>query len=215
MKIAAIHATTMAIKPTEEAFEEISTNEDWTLYHFLDTSLVSMLQMEGKLTPTIIRHFSRLFDSAQELQVDCILLTCSAFNNVTKILQPLYDAKLFRSDEAMLDKALLYERIGLISTMAETPVALRNYLEEKRNGIKIKSLISTDAFELILKGKNMEHDNLVKDLIQQVEGLVDVIVLSQYSLAHLVKQVKVGVPILSGPIESAKQCIEYIKINKK
>ncbi|MEW6661099.1 MAG: aspartate/glutamate racemase family protein [Bacillota bacterium] len=209
MKVAAIHATTMAIEPIEMAFRE--AGPEAKLLHFVDTGLVPMIQEHSKLTPAITRRFARLLESAEESGVGCIQLTCSAFNNVTAILQPLFASKLFRSDEAMLDEALKYERIGLISTMKETPPALISYMEEKRPGIQVKSLVNAQAFQLMLRGETAEHDRLVKDMIGPLEGTVDVIVLSQYSLAHLGNGVAVRVPVLTGPKAAANRCLAYLK----
>lgn len=208
MQAAVIHATTMAIKPIEKAFQD--TFSGIKLLHLVDTGLVPMIKEQGKLTPAIIRRFARLLESAEESGVDCIQLTCSAFNNVTAILQPLCTAKLFRSDEGMLDQALEYERIGLISTMKETPPALISYLEEKRPGIQVKSLVNDQAFQLMLRGETAEHDRLVIDMISSMVD-VDVIVLAQYSLAHLEKAVAVQVPVLTGPKAAADRCVAYLK----
>ncbi|MFB5284066.1 hypothetical protein [Peribacillus sp. Hz7] len=115
MKIALISATKASLAPIERAFYEEAP--DIELIHLLDTELLSMMEKEGALTSNIILRFSSLLNIAVSSEIDAIQLTCSAFNNITSILQPLYNVKLFRSDEAMLDQALAYERIGLISTV--------------------------------------------------------------------------------------------------
>jgi len=209
MKIGIIHATTMAVKPIEEAFRNIAP--EVKLLHFMDTGLVPMIQEIGGITPDILRRFSGLANMAQESSVSCIQLTCSAFNNSTDILQPMYTAKLFRSDEAMLDEALKFERIGLVSTMPETPAALISYLKGKRSDVEVSSVVNPEAFELVLKGKWDEHDRLVKKDIMSLDEKVDVIVLSQYSLAHLKDHVQTATPILSGPETSAERCIQYLQ----
>jgi signal transduction histidine kinase len=209
MKLALIHAMTASVKPIEEAFREVAPNV--TLLHFMDTGLLPLIKEHGKLTPPIVRRFSRLVNLAAESEVNAIQLTCSAFNNVTKMLQPLHSARLFRSDEAMLDEALAYERIGLISTVKETPVALHSYLLEKKPNIHVESLVGTDAIRLLYQGKKRDHDELVQGMIREMDGRVDVIVLSQYSMAHVAQQVEASIPILTGPSATAKRCLHYLQ----
>ena len=94
LKIALIHATTTALKPIEIAFQTVAPNIE--LLHFMDTSLLSLMEKSGKLAPPeIIRRFSALVNLACDSDVSCIQLTCSAFNDITAILQPLYSVNYF------------------------------------------------------------------------------------------------------------------------
>ncbi|MGG3469049.1 hypothetical protein ABES02_16405 [Neobacillus pocheonensis] len=209
MKIGLIHATTTAVNPIVEAFQEESTPVE--LLHFMDTGLLPMIEESSSLTPEIIRRFSLLVNLAVQSNVDCIQLSCSAFNNVTKILQPLYPMKLFRSDEAVLDEALGYERIGLISTVKETPIALMSYLKEKNPYVQMESLVEPGLIHLLMKGDKEQHDRRVREMVYQLEGKVDVIVLSQYSMEHIAAQVQSTIPILTAPRASAKRCLSYLR----
>jgi Asp/Glu/hydantoin racemase len=211
VKLALIHAMTASVKPIEDAFREVAP--DVKLFHFMDTGLLSMIGEEGKLTPTIAQRFSKLVNLAAELNVDAIQLTCSAFNNLTEVLQPLYTQKLFRSDEAMLDQALEYKRIGLVSTVNETPPALESYLKAKNPQAEVEAIVNTEAIRLFYEGKTNEHDRLVAKMIDQIEKNVDVIVLSQYSMAHVADQVNAAVPILTGPKATAERCLHHLKNN--
>lgn len=209
LKVGLIHATTSAIKPIEQAF--LKEAPEIELLHFMDTSLLSMIETSGSLTPEIIRKFVTLLNMAADAEVDCIQLTCSAFNNITSILQPLYSVKLFRSDEAMLDEALAYNRIGLISTVKETPAALITYLKEKKPDCHIESLVDPGLIHLLFQGKNDEHDLKVKNMIRKMDGRVDVIVLSQYSMEHVAHQIQTSIPILTAPLATVKRCLSYLQ----
>lgn len=210
MKVGIIHATTTALDPIIQAFRQ-EAHDEIELFHYMDTGLLSMMEESGTLTPEIIRRFSLLVNLAAQSDVDCIQLTCSAFNNVTQILQPLYPMKLFRSDEAMLDEALAYERIGLISTVRETPIALQSYLEEKKPGVQVESLVEPGLIHMLFQGRKEQHDEKVRDMIHEIEGKVDVIVLSQYSTEHIADQTHASVPILTAPRASAKRCLAYLR----
>lgn len=209
MKVALVHAMIESVQPIEEAFNEVAPDAE--IIHLLDTGLLNRLEEHGELTPAIIRRFTRLLDSAIDSDVDMIQLTCSAFNNLSSVLQPLYDAKIFRSDEAMLDRALAYNRIGLISTVQATPLALQGYLYEKSPNIHVESLVNKKALHLLKRGNTEEHDRLISEMILEIEKSVDVIVLSQYSMSHVASQIDATVPILTGPILTAKRCLDYFK----
>ena len=210
MKVGLIHAMTASVEPIEEAFREVAPHVQ--LLHFMDTGLLPLLQADGgKLTPAIVRRFSRLTALAAESNVDVIQLTCSAFNDITRLLQPFHSAKLFRSDEAMLDQALDYKRIALVSTVNETPAVLRTYLADKNPELHIESLVNTEAVQWLHKGNKKAHDDLVLEMIKSMDGKVDVIVLSQYSMAHVAQQAKTTMPILTGPKSTASRCLEYLQ----
>lgn len=211
MKVGFIHATTTAVEPINQAFRDIFPEAE--RYHFMDTGLLAMLEQAGELTPAIMRRFSQLVNLAAETEVDIIQLTCSAFNDITSILQPLYSAKLFRSDEAMLDEALQYERIGLVSTVRETPLALSNYLRTKKPSVHIESVVEPGLIKYLFEGKQAMHDQKVREMIDSIEGKVDVLVLSQYSMDHVAEQVETTVPILTAPRASAKRCLTYAQMH--
>lgn len=212
MKIALISATKVSLNPIERAFQPYM--DEVETFHLLDSSLLPLLKKEQKITPKIIHRFTKLIDLAIHANVDIVQLTCSAFNDVTSILQPLYDVKLFRSDEAMLDQALQYEKVGLVSTVYETPIVLGNYLRSKNPNIIIESVVSDGAIHLINEGKMEKHDQRVRKMVDEMSDKVDVIVLSQYSIAHVKNQVDSPIPVLNAPEATVERCIKYLKEEK-
>lgn len=209
MKIALLSATKVSLDPIENAFKKTNHNVD--IFHLLDSSLLSCLQTEKSVTPSIIKRFSNLIDIAISSKADAVLFTCSAFNNITSVLQPLYDIKLFRSDEAMLNQAAKYNKVGLVSTVLETPLALESYIKEIKPTIQIESVVDDDAMNMLNIGEHNQHDQRVKNMIYQLDGKVDVIVLSQYSMAHVKHQVSLETPILTAPDASVNMCVQYLK----
>jgi len=209
MKIALLSATKVSLEPIEQAFREVTTEVE--LFHLLDSSLLPMLKVEKKITPKIIQRFVKLIDLAVSADARAVLFTCSAFNNLADMLQPLYNIRLFRSDEAMLNQAIDYEKVGLVSTVAETPVALKSYMRKKTPSIQIESVVDDGVLDLLNTGLKEEHDERVRKMIDQLKGKVDVIILSQYSIAHVKEQTSLDVPILTAPDASAKQCAEYLQ----
>jgi|SRR5690625_3025489 len=209
MKIAFISATKASIDPIEKAINELSTNVEYI--HLMDTDLLLMLSKEGQMTSAIIQRFTTLINLAVASEVNAIQLTCSAFNDLVQVLQPLYNIKIFRSDEAMLDQAAMYKSIGLISTVLETPPVLIGYLKSKQPNVQIETSVSPGLIHLLYEDRKDEHDLQIKKMIKELEEKVDVIVLSQFSLAHIAKQINCSVPIIAAPDAAAKRCYEYIK----
>lgn len=209
MKIALLSATKVSIKPIEKAFQK-TNSDDIEIFHLLDTSLLPMLKKEKDITPEIIQRFIKLIDLAVSANSNAVLFTCSAFNNIADILQPIYDIRLFRSDEAMLNEASKYDKVGLVSTVKETPIALKSYLKKIKPTIQIESIVDDGAINLLNSNKKAEHDQKIIKMINHIKEKVDVIVLSQYSLAHIKKQVSLDIPILTGPDASVDLCIKYL-----
>lgn len=209
MKIALISATYVSLKPIEKAIQRNAP--DLEFFHLLDTSLLPMLKEEGKITPSIIQRFIKLIDLAQSSNVDAILFTCSAFNNIANMLQPMYDIRLYRSDQAMLKKASKYDRVGFVSTVAETPVALSTYLKTLNPEIHIKFIVKDGLIEYLQLGKKEEHDQEIRNMVEEVKDEVDVIVLSQYSIAHIKDQVSIDKPILTAPDTSIQLLVEDLR----
>jgi hypothetical protein len=207
MRIALIHATTTAIIPIDSALRKLNPNVN--IFHFMDTGLLEMLQLDGTLSERITERFQRLIQQAVDTQVDCIQLTCSAFNNLVEIFQPIYSIKMFRSDEAMLDAALGYQTIGLVATVRETPIALSHYLHQKNPVIQVRSLATPKAMDLLIRGRKDQHDQLIRDMVTQLEPVVDVILLSQYSMEHVKDQLSIQIPVLTGSELAAQRCLSY------
>lgn len=209
MKIALLSATKVSLKPIEDAFADV--NADVEIFHLLDTSLLPMLKEEKEITPAIIQRFVKLIDLAVSSNADIVQFTCSAFNNIANILQPLYDIRLFRSDEAMLNQASAYDRVGFVSTVNETPIALKSYLQEIKPSIHIESVVNDGTMNLLDLGKKEEHDQRVRKMIDEIKDKVDVIVLSQYSIAHVKHQVSIDIPILTAPDASVDLCLQHLQ----
>lgn len=205
MKVALISATKNSIEPIEKAFEIYAPDIEYI--HILDSDLLIMLEKSGFLTDELVDRFRDLCMLAVKSKVDVIQLTCSAFNDAVDVLRPIFHVPILRSDQAMLDKALKYNKIGLVSTVKETPIALSNYLKRRKPNIEIFSKVDDRAFQLLSQGKLKEHDYRVLTMVEGIQEKVDVIVLSQYSMEHVANQIVSRLPILT----AAKETVLHLK----
>ncbi|RST73140.1 hypothetical protein D4T97_014280 [Siminovitchia acidinfaciens] len=205
MKVALVSATKNSIQPIESAFDQYAQDIDYI--HLLDSELLNLMERDGYLTNEMVDRFIDLCRLALKSNADVIQLTCSAFNDVVDLLRPIFQVPILRSDQAMLDKALHFYRIGLVSTVKETPIALTNYLKRKNPRVKIFSEVDDGAIHLLSKGKREEHDSRVLTMIEDIHDKVDVIVLSQYSMEHVARQIDIEIPILT----AAKETVLHLR----
>lgn len=208
MRIALISATKLSLQPIENAIYEKEENIEF--FHLLDSSLINMLKKDGHLSERILNRFKKLCDMSMENGVDCIQLTCSAFNDVTELLKPLYNIPIYRSDEGMVEKALSYKNIGIVSTFAETPEVLKNYIHKKSPETKITIEVNTDLMKAFESGNKEQHDLGVLEMIDCLQGKVDAILLAQYSIAHVAKMKAFNIPIITAPNASIELCISSV-----
>lgn len=204
MKVALISATKNSIDPIEKAFNKYAPEIEYV--HLLDSDLLNMMEEAGCLTQEMMDRFIDLCRLAVKSRADVIQLTCSAFNDVVDVLRPIFQIPILRSDQAMLDKALQYKKIGLVSTVKETPIALSNYIKKKNPEAEIISEVNDGIIHLLSHGKR-EHDTKVLAMVDNIHTKVDVLVLSQYSMEHIAEQIVYDMPILT----AAKETVLHIK----
>jgi hypothetical protein len=77
LRVALIHAVSMAIAPVAEAFDALWPEAE--RLNLLDDSLAVDRQRAGALTPEIAARIARLADYAKGCGARAILYTCSAF----------------------------------------------------------------------------------------------------------------------------------------
>ncbi len=208
MKVGAVHNTTMAVAPIQAAFLEEAP--DVELMHIMDTPLIDFFMKEGRATAAVARRLIRLIEIAEEAGAGCVLLTASIFNPIVDQLQPLFNAKIFRPAEAMLDAALAYDNICLATTVAQSAEALAVYLRDKKPSMRMQVAVAEGAFDHVRKGEQEAHDEIVLEMLKNIND-VDAIVLTQYSLSHFVGNVPTSIPLLCGPQWAAKRCVKYLK----
>ena len=208
MRIALISATKLSLQPIEYAMNERNTNLEF--FHLLDTSLIYMLKSDGCISERIYNRFKSLCDISMENGADCIQLTCSAFNDVTDLLKNKYKIPIYRSDEGMVKKVLSYKKIGIVSTFAETPLVLKNYIEKHLPKSEIIIQVNTELMKDFEAGNKNLHDAGVLKMIESLQDSVDVILLAQYSIAHVAKMKAFNIPVITAPDASIGLCLTNI-----
>ena len=203
-RVALIHAVTVAIQPVLEAFREHWPEAE--VSNLLDDGLTVALGREGGLTPRIVGRICDLATYAARTGVNGILFTCSAFTPAMDVARRLVAIPVLKPDEAMIAAALdVGARIGVVATSPTAIPAqtsqLRAAAAERGTPVEVTPAVVPGALEALNAGDAVTHDRLIAESAGALVPGVDVICLSQFSMARAraVVQVKVPVPVLTSP----------------
>jgi aspartate/glutamate racemase len=146
-----------------------------------------------------------MIDLAHECGADVVMVTCSSIGKATELARDARDFPVLRIDEAMAERAVEQGvTIGIAATLSTTlePTVelLQATADRLGKSISIVSRVAEGAFEAVVAGDVARHDELVLAMLRDLRSAVDVVVLSQASMARVAALLPVeGAPILSSP----------------
>ena len=201
-----VHTVHRVIAPLADIATELFPDIEQT--HYLDEStLRDAIALDG-LSPGIVRRVCQLVMLAAE-RTDIVLLTCSSIGPCADVARAMVSVPVLRIDEPMAQEAVaLGQRIAVVATLGSTLLPTVDMVEAcaSRAGkqVTVESALCEGAFDAASNGRQQEHDEIV---LRRLAGLigppdpVDVVVLSQASMARVAEQLPAGnaVPILSSP----------------
>lgn len=188
------------------------------IINILDEPLLKSINQYGKINSDHVIRLQSHILSAEHIHAAAVLVTCSTLSPAVDLIQPKPNIPVIKIDEAMIEQAVKSGPcIGLIATAFSTIKPTKTMLEIKAkqtgNHIEINIQMVKHALDLLLNGKNQEHDQLVKSTILDLSDRVDVIVLAQASMARVLDVIPTEtrkVPILSSPYLALQQIKELI-----
>jgi aspartate/glutamate racemase len=197
-RIALIHALTLSIAPSVEAFRALWPEAECV--NLLDDSLSIDRQRAGELTPAIAARIAALASHARACGAHGILYTCSAFGAAIEAVACLSAIPVLKPNEAMIDDAVRAAagagrrgRIGLIATFAPT---LSSMPAEFPAGVDVIPVLAEGALAALDAGDTSTHDRLAADAARRAHAMgCDVIALAQFSLARAAPAVARAVPL--------------------
>jgi Asp/Glu/hydantoin racemase len=198
-----IHTVLVLPGPIGQTFSQALP--DLRIVHMLDESLLKEALAEGAITPNIIRRLGRLVVSAEEYGADAILVSCSSISPAVDPVRALTSVPVIKIDDAMAEEAVrIGSRIGIVATAATTLGPSSALVKEKAAAagkpVEVKTVCSTEAFAALAAGDAPKHDQILKDLVNQISNDVDVILLAQASMARLAPLLGgTAVPVLTSP----------------
>ena len=193
MRVALIHALAHSVEPIADAFARLWPEA--TLANLLDDSLSADLAC-GATLAAMTPRFLTLARYAQDTGADAILFTCSAFGPcIEACAMALAPLPVLKPNEAMLEAAAAYPRVGVLASFAPTLASLPAEFPRP-----VETSLAAGALAALDAGDGAAHDRLAAEAAQTLAGC-DVIVLAQFSLARAAGAVAAatGRPVLTTP----------------
>ncbi len=199
MRIALIHALRHSVDPIMAEFA-IAWPEA-TLANLLDDSLSADLAGGASLDAMTVR-FLDLARYAARTGADGILFTCSAFGPcIEACARDLPDIPVLKPNEAMIEEAEGYGRVGVLASFGPTLVSL-----PPEFGRPVQTKLAQGALAALNVGDTATHDRLVAEAALEM-GDVDAIALAQFSLGRAARAVAeaTGKPVLTTPSSAVRK----------
>jgi Asp/Glu/Hydantoin racemase len=203
MRIALIHAVTVAMAPVHEAFRRLWPAAEYT--DLLDTALSIDRERDGELTAAMRRRIAVLADYAAGTGAAGILFTCSAFGAAIEAAAAASPVPVLKPNEAMFEAALAAGgHIGMLATFAPSIAGMEDEFRELtgRRGVtaRLETLCIGEARRALDGGDGAAHDRLLAAAAPRLAGC-DAVLLAHFSTARAEQAVRAALPcpVLSAP----------------
>jgi Asp/Glu/hydantoin racemase len=181
------------------------------LLHVLDEPALVWARKQNTLDSAIIARLQEHIHWAEKIGTHAVLVTCSTISPAVDSIKA--NIPVYKIDHAMMARAVRAGgTIGVLATAQSTLEPTRHSLEAEaqRQGRKINTQMTLvdGAFEAFLAGDWLTHDQLLWEAIERIEADVDLIMLAQASMAHVLTGHLVtdtSVPILTSPQAALEQ----------
>ena len=203
MRIALIHAVTVAMAPVHEAFSRLWPDAECV--DILDTALSIDRARDGVLTAAMTRRIEWLAEYAAGTGAAGILFTCSAFGEAIEAAAAASALPVLKPNEAMFEEALACgSRIGLLATFAPSVDGMAEEFRALAAARGIAARIETrcvpDAMAALQAGDGAAHDRLLAEAAPGLDGC-DAVMLAHFSTERAERAVaaRLAAPVLTAP----------------
>jgi Asp/Glu/hydantoin racemase len=199
MRIALIHALRHSVDPIMAEFAVAWP--EVTLANLLDDSLSADLAAGASLDDMTVRCLD-LARYAARTGADGILFTCSAFGPcIEACARDLPNIPVLKPNEAMIEEAEGYSRVGVLASFGPTLVSL-----PPEFGRPVQTRLAEGALAALNAGDTATHDRLAAQAAREMSD-VDVIALAQFSLGRAARAVEdaTGKPVLTTPSSAVRK----------
>ena len=186
--LAIIHTTVAGVEGLRKAAAELLPS--WQLINFVDDSILPELQREGGDPESVRRRLLLYVEFAEEAGADVVLEACSSVGEIVAEARRRASIPVVRIDDAIAELAV--QQGGVITAVATLPTALRptaRLLAEKAaaagKSIEVKRVLVADAYQKLLVGDAVGHDQCVVNTLGPAAAASDVVVLAQASMARV------------------------------
>jgi hypothetical protein len=203
MRIALIHAVTVAIAPVHAAFGRLWPAAE--CIDILDTSLSLDRERDGELTAAMTHRIGALADYAGSTGAAGILFTCSAFGEAIESAAAASRRPVLKPNEAMFKAALAAgSRIGMLATFGPSVAGMedefRALARAQGSAATIETVCVEPAMAALKSGDGATHDRLLAEAAPRLSHC-DAVMLAHFSTsrAEAAVQAALSCPVLTAP----------------
>jgi Asp/Glu/hydantoin racemase len=187
VKLAILHTVASLVLTFRALTDELLPTVD--VFNIVDEGLLRQAIADGGMTPALGRRVMQQLWAAQDGGADVILISCSSIGSAADRARGLVAIPVVRVDEAMARRAVAVgRRIGVLATLKSTLVPttdlIRRIATDASRDVEIAATVADGAFECATRGDLAGHDRLVRDALEALLGVTDVVVLAQASMAR-------------------------------
>ncbi len=184
-----------------------------------DSSIIVETQANGGPTPAVARRMYSYLLAAVDAGADCVLVTCTSVNSITKQLRGMLSIPVVSIEEPVAAEAVAAgSRIGILSSVATSARPVRDTILEMAAAagreVEVSSVVADGAFEALMSGDRELHDDKIRQALAKLVTEVDVVVFAQLSMA-LVKHQEYDVPILKLGLSGYEAAYQAMKIREE
>jgi Asp/Glu/hydantoin racemase len=203
IRIALIHAVTVAIELVQEAFQALWPEAEYG--NILDDTLSLDRERDGSLTAAMMQRILALAEYASATGAAGILFTWSAFGEAIEAAAARAPIPVLKPNEAMFEAALAAgRRIGMLATFAPSVQSMeeefRTMAETRRSPATIETYCVPGAMGALKAGDRATHDGLIAEAAPRFSEC-DAVLLAHFSTARAAPAVAAALdrPVLTSP----------------
>ena len=211
-KVALLHTSFVTTKSVIEGLcHELMPGVQ--VLNLVDDSLLAELFETRRVTEHIVKRVCLQVLAAEDAGADVILSACNSVPEAIEASARLTARPVVLIDEAMAEELVrVAERIGVVATGWTSAPSLKRTIEKKaalaNKPVDVRTVIISEAFEALRAGDFATHDRLVAEGVRRLAKEVEVIALSQGSMARAVPLLgDLPVPLYTSP----RMAVERVK----
>lgn len=217
MKIAVMNATKVSVDPVDRAARAFPQLQ---VFHFMDEGMSWLGKQEGRISGRNLARMINLIHSAEELDVDGILLSCTIFSPFIDQLRLCTDLPLVAADIGVFEKAArMYRKVGAVVSFAPTMESVAWVVERCRRLVNpeldVEIRFAEGAFEAAAAGDEATHNRIILETAGQFRDR-EAVILSQMSQVRALPLFEnFPIPVLTSPSVSLGLLVEEIEKRKQ
>jgi Asp/Glu/hydantoin racemase len=178
---------------------------DAEVLHLVDSGVLAAVNREGRISESSEARMTNLARSAEAAGADIIFSACSSLGPALDVAARAVSIPVVKVDEAMAAVAVRWSRVGVLATVPSTlqPTSDLIAAAASRAGrdVEIVTRVGDGAFDALMSGDRLGHDEAVTRSAIALAEEVDVIVLAQASMSRLSDRLaeSTGIEVLASP----------------